>query len=102
MPTIADVATIVRSKNAGPFKITFDIFFESTDAYRRAKKRGVISRDSVSRLYSVPGEDILGIYELDDLDAIKISMKRPLPAGDISDTDTHGSQQHAELLRIEI
>ena len=35
MPTLYDLASVLRSKNAGPFQITFDIMFDDEATYRR-------------------------------------------------------------------
>ncbi|HWF57903.1 MAG TPA: DUF4387 family protein [Candidatus Dormibacteraeota bacterium] len=32
--SIADVARLVRSKNAGPFWLTIDVMFDDDDVYR--------------------------------------------------------------------
>ena len=37
MATIADLAVLVRSKNAGPFWLTIDIMFDDEAAYRRVR-----------------------------------------------------------------
>ena len=47
MATIADLAVLVRSKNAGPFWLTIDIMFDDADNYRRV-------RDSEAPLSSLP------------------------------------------------
>ncbi len=33
-----DVAKILRSKNSGPFELTFDIIFDNEQDYERVKK----------------------------------------------------------------
>ena len=32
---LADLAKVIRSKNAGPFELTFDVLFDSEEAYVR-------------------------------------------------------------------
>ena len=34
---LRDVASVIRSKNAGPFELTFDVMFEDPEAYERVK-----------------------------------------------------------------
>lgn len=36
--TLADIAQKIRSKNAGPFWITIDIFCSTADRYKRIKR----------------------------------------------------------------
>jgi hypothetical protein len=78
---IRELASVIRTKNAGP---------------------GVITREHVAGLYRVPIEDILSIYHFDEGKCIKINIKRPVPSGDIGDTDVLAMQQHAPLLLIDI
>ena len=35
MTILGDLATLIRSKNAGPFILTFDIMFDDEASYRR-------------------------------------------------------------------
>ena len=35
MATLGELARLIRSKNAGPFTLTFDVMFDSEDAYRK-------------------------------------------------------------------
>ena len=39
--TLGTLAKLIRSKNAGPFWITFDLMFESESDFQRAVKAGV-------------------------------------------------------------
>lgn len=41
--TIGDLAVLVRSKNAGPFWLTFDIMFDSPDIYKNVRDSNVIT-----------------------------------------------------------
>lgn len=99
--TIQDKATVVRSKNAGPFQLTFDLFFESDD-YDRVTEASVIDTETVAEVFRLSEDDILGIYHIDKLNAIKISIERPVPSGDPQDSDIYGAQQHTPLLKIEL
>ena len=102
MTTIGDLASIARSKNAGPFRITFDIFFSGEEDYRRAARSTVTEPDFVAGIFSIPEEDIMGIYEIDRVQAIKITIKRPIASGHPEDKDVYGAQQHTPLLSCEI
>jgi len=102
MANLKDIAYIIRSKNAGPFLITLDIFFKSKEIYERIKKRDIINIKKISELFKVPKEVIVGIYHIDDINAIKITLRRLIPSGSIFDKDIYGAQQHYPLLRIEI
>jgi len=41
--TLADLAKVIRSKNAGPFEITFDVMFDQEPVYQLVKRSGVIN-----------------------------------------------------------
>ena len=99
---IRDLASVIRTKNAGPFIITADIIFDDPTKYERVKTSGVITREHVARLYRVTLEDVLSIHHFDEGRCIKINIKRPVPSGDIGDTDVLAMQQHAPLLLIDI
>ena len=99
---IRNLASVIRTKNAGPFIITADIIFDDLPNYERVKTSGVITRERVAGLYRVPLEDILSIHHFDEGRCIKINIKRPVPSGDIGDTDVLAMQQHAPLLLIDV
>src|ERR1700758_5087751 len=40
---LADIAKLIRSKNAGPFTLTFDIMFADLVSYRRVKDSGALN-----------------------------------------------------------
>jgi len=40
MTVLARLAKLIRSKNAGPFELTFDIMFEDAATYERVKRSG--------------------------------------------------------------
>ena len=47
MAKLKDLAQLIRSKNAGPFVLTFDIMFDSMQDYLRVRDSGVISQGAV-------------------------------------------------------
>lgn len=102
MTTVSDLASAVRSKNAGPFQITFDLFFDDPENYATVRDSGVINPETIAELYDVPEKDVLGVYHVDTIAAIKFSIKRPIPSGHPSDSDIYSAQQHSPLLDIEV
>jgi hypothetical protein len=101
MTSLASLARLIRSKNAGPFMLTFDIMFEDEARYRRVRDSGVLSRESVAALYGLRPQDVQ-FFCCDHARAIKASFPRPVTQGDIGDSDGHGGQQYAPLMDIEI
>ncbi len=99
---LAELAKTIRSKNAGTDKITFDIIFREKDNYEMVKKSGVISKESMARLYGVPEERISDFVEYDPAYAIKFTMYRKVPSGSPGEADVFGSQQYPPLLDLEV
>ena len=54
MEKLNDIAAILRSKNAGPLNVTFDIMFDSREAYLRVMNSGVLTPALIAQLYDVP------------------------------------------------
>jgi len=91
--------TLIRSKDAGPFMLTLDLFFTDTDARRAFMSAGVFSAERIGELYSVDPAQVQ-IFELPDIDALKISFPRPVASGEFGDTDITGGQQYAVLVEF--
>lgn len=89
--------SLIRSKDAGPFMLTLDLFFSDGDARRAFLASGQLSAACVGALYGVDPASV-DVYELADIDAVKISFPRPVPSGEFGDTDITGGQQYALLV----
>ena len=98
---ITDVASVIRSKNSGPFELTLDIIFNDFDVYEKVKQKKYINSELICELYSVTPKEIIKIVEYDPAKAIKATIVRPLCSGDLGETDVYGAQQHAPLLGVE-
>jgi hypothetical protein len=96
------LAKVIRSKNAGPFELTFDVMFDDAAAYERVKKSGVINARRIAEAYRVRADDVLVCRPYDPAVAFKITIRRPVGSGDIEDRDVYGCQQHVPLTRLEI
>ncbi|WP_372614009.1 DUF4387 domain-containing protein [Halomonas sp.] len=101
MAQLGVLARLIRSKNAGPFMLTFDVMFEDEQTYRRVVEAKVLTKSSFAAVYKVPEEDIL-FFEHDIANAIKISIPRPYTQCDLDDGDAYGGQQHAPLVELKI
>lgn len=98
---LVDITDIIRSKNSGPYELTFDIMFKTADWYEKVCNAKIINEELICSLYRIPAQDIINIVEFTPAKAIKVTIKRPFPSGDIGETDVYGAQQHAPLLGIE-
>ena len=98
---LGEIAKILRSKNAGAFIVTFDIIFDNREVFDDVKATGVLSPQLFARLYHVP-EEQCKFVEFPPASAFKCSIPRPIPSGDIGDTDVYGCQWHTPLLDVEV
>ncbi len=101
MATLGELARLIRSKNAGPFNLTFDIMFEEEETYRRVAASGAVTKEVFGRLYGIPEEKILLVHH-DAARAIKISIPRRAASADLEDADCYGGQQFGPLVDLEI
>jgi len=99
---LRDLVTFLFSKNAGPYLITFDILFRSREAYRTAKGSGIFTAETFARLYKVPPERVISVYEYDAADMIKFTMIRDISSSDFGDRSVFGAQQWAPLLDLSV
>lgn len=99
---LVDLAKTIRSKNAGPDLITFDIIFRQKEDYELVKRSGVINKKTISELFNIDESRITDLVEFDPANAIKFTIARKLPSGSPGESDTFGSQQYAPLYDLEI
>ena len=100
MTKLIDIASVIRSKNSGPYELTLDIIFNEYEDFERISQAGFINEDLICKLYSVTPDQIVGIIAFAPAKAIKATIKRPLCSGDLGETDVYGAQQHAPLLDL--
>jgi hypothetical protein len=99
---LSELASTVRSKNAGVNQITFDIIFPDRKTYERAVRSGAITRDSIAKLYNIPQSRISDFVTFEVGNAIKFTLYRLRPSGSPGDWDILGCQQYGPLLDLEI
>jgi hypothetical protein len=101
MTKLSHLASLIRSKNAGPFALTFDIMFNDKDVYERVKASGRIDARVVADKYGLAPNEV-AFFFVDNALAIKASIPRRAFQGDLRDADGHGGQQYPLLMDIEI
>ncbi len=101
MTKLSDISNIIRSKNSGPYELTLDIIFKSKEYFELVREKNIINENLICNLYKIEKSDIINIVEFEPANAIKITIKRPIPSGDLGESDVYGAQQHAPLLSIE-
>ncbi len=97
---LATAATILRSKNAGPFRLTLDVVFASEETYAAVVASGRISPATVAAAYGLAEEEVTDFVEFAPGRAIKITIPRLVSSGAPGDSDVYGAQQAAPLLDL--
>jgi hypothetical protein len=99
---LGELASIIRSKNAGPYRITLDILFADADRYRAVRDSGSVTAETVARAYGIPAAEISSFFHVEMANAIKITLRRPRAQGAFGESDIYGCQQHVPLLELPI
>lgn len=97
---LIDIASVIRSKNSGPYELTFDIIFKDVEMYKRVKEVKAIDGKLFATLYEIEESDIISLVYFDPAKAVKITIVRPIPSGALGETDVYGAQQHAPLMKM--
>ncbi|EHG24282.1 hypothetical protein HMPREF9332_00483 [Alloprevotella rava F0323] len=99
---LIDIASVIRSKNSGPYELTFDVIFKDFETYGKVKATQAVSKEKFCALYGIPETDVFHLVYFDPAKAVKITIRRPIPSGALGETDVYGAQQHAPLMGMEI
>jgi hypothetical protein len=99
---LGDLAKVVRSKNAKPYRLTLDILFDDPVVFANVRDSGALTARAVAEAYKIPESEVLSSYVFDEGRAFKFTLRRPRPQGSIHESDMYGAQQHAPLLDIPI
>ena len=99
MPELGRIAEKVRSKNAGPFWLTIDVFCGNRAAFERIS-RG-LDTAAVADLFQANTAD-LKRFDIEDLHVVKFSLPRPAIQGTRADRDMHGAAWSVLLEELEI
>lgn len=101
MSSLSDVARYVRSKNAGPFWVTVDVFCGSKDAFDRICRAPALGAEPIARLYGVEAASVRR-FAVESLNVLKISFPRPVAQGSAGDADSHAGQYFVPLLDVPV
>jgi hypothetical protein len=101
MPRLKEVCRYVRSKNAGPFWVTVDLFFDSAEAYAQYHGDLAISAENIAAIYGVDAA-LVKRFEVKSLNMVKISYPRTTPQGGVLERDMHSGQQFVPLLDLQL
>lgn len=96
-----DAAAIIRSKNAGPFTVTIDLFFDE-EGYAAACASMLLTPAGVAAAYGVEESQVKGVWWDDRIRAAKLSVVRWSSSADPFCSDLFGSHLHGPLAEAEL
>jgi hypothetical protein len=94
---LLDMATVIRSKDAGVNQLTIDIFFTSAENYEVALNSNLFTKEKIAGVIGVPPAKVIGTYFVDACNAIKISVERPNISASVDERDVFGAQQQSAI-----
>ncbi len=99
MKKLVDHTKILRSKNAGPLFITFDLIFAEKSDMEYVQSK--LTKAQVAKAYGID-EGEIDIISYEVVNSIKITFPRQNISGCLHDGDIYGCQMHMPLANIEI
>jgi len=99
MTRLGNIVEKIRSKNAGPFWLTIDIFCGGTAAFNTVSS-GLHTAAIAKAFHTNPAQ--FKRFDIAALNVIKISLPRPEIQGSAKDRDMHGASFAALLADLEI
>ncbi|KAF2012861.1 hypothetical protein BU24DRAFT_484675 [Aaosphaeria arxii CBS 175.79] len=105
--TLDDLASVLRSKNSGPYEITFDILFDDKERFELVKRSNLLNDTVISRVLATEEKNIIWSGFFDQALAYKVTIPRTRkgkvePNGGYMENDVHGSQKYLGLLNMKL
>lgn len=97
---LMDIASVIRSKDAGINRLTFDIIFNAKEQFDWALRSNAFSRASIADTLRLDQKNVVGTFAVHTCKAIKITIDRPLISGSVNDRDIFGAQQQSDIERM--
>ncbi|MCL2397209.1 MAG: DUF4387 domain-containing protein [Defluviitaleaceae bacterium] len=101
MIKLMDVAEVIRSKNSGPYELTFDIMFKDAAVFEDFVTRDIMTPAVFAQLYGIDEAQVQSVIAFAPSKAVKITILRPISSGALGEKDVYGAQQHGPLLNFE-
>jgi Domain of unknown function (DUF4387) len=99
---LVELASTIRSKNAGVDHITFDVICRDRVNFERVRDSGALNRRAVARLFGIDEDRVTDFVVFEPAQAIKFTIRRLRPSGGMGESDLFGSQQYAPLFDIAV
>lgn len=105
--TLADIATVIRSKNSGPYQVTYDVMFDSVPLFETVKNSGDLDAEAVAKLFGRPLKEVIYCGFFDQALGWKLTLPRlragvPCGSGGFGESDVHASQQYMPLMHLKL
>jgi hypothetical protein len=101
MAKLRELTKVLRSKNAGPFMLTFDLMFKKREDFEHVVTSNVLTAERAAEILRCRADQV-SVLVYAPANAIKITIPREHPSGAFDDSDVFGCQQHAGLLDLEV
>lgn len=99
MAELGQIVEKIRSKNAGPFWLTVDVFCGTPEVFE--KLCNGLPTGAVAAVFGAPEAEVLR-FEIGALNVLKFSLPRPHAQGSRRDRDMHGASWGALLSELEV
>ena len=99
MAKVGEIVESIRSKNAGPFWLTIDIFCSNSQCFKQLCNN--LSTQKICTIFNLTADQIQR-YEILELNVIKFSLPRPSIQGSHEDRDMHGASWAELIYEIEL
>jgi len=98
---LTDTAEVIRSKNSGPYELTFDIIFKDVSHFNTFVAVDAMTPTVFADLYGIDVVNVRSVLSFPPAKAVKITVTRPMSSGALGERDIYGAQQHGPLLNFE-
>lgn len=101
MTRLLQLCSLIRSKNAGPFVLTFDFMARDGTTYAELVEHPLLTPETFANLYGVTASKVR-VQAHPSAMAVKVSIPRPAVQGSVSDRDSYGGQYAAAILEADL
>src|ERR1044072_4489066 len=99
---LSDATDVIRSKNAGPFTVTIDLFFADEQRYAAARASALLTVEGVAAAYAVPVDQVKGVWWEERTRAAQVPLVRGSASTAPFCSDLFGAHLHTPLAQAEL
>jgi len=98
---LKDIATVIRSKNAGPLLLTLDVILPDQETFNCVSASEILASRNIAKIYGVSHNEVV-VTSYAQAYAIKVTLPRINRSGGPNDSDVYGAQQHVPLFYLQV